>query len=763
MQLIKSSFLKLHRSHSRLVLKWMISYISVLILPLFICTIYYSHSYSVIKKETRENQHLFLENIKEQLDSNLHELNRISTTLQINQYVGSLSYKDGTDQTYHLKQSYLQDDLSLLVVTSELIDDIYICFFGTNYVLSSSNAYKRSLSDYMSVSYIPDRTWEHLYYNLEQNECSLWLSDNKQHLLFVKPLITDSKTKKPLSIVAIQINQKKLLQLLKSQLIPSQFSLTILYQGNVQVSTDIFLASQLGTENIFTSNDKQISSTSNLSLIAHNHKKDKYILDMVPLIIADTILVSLTEKSIYNTVIYQMLTVLFVTLLISIVFGSIVTYLYSLYNYRPIKEIMGYIKDNPTLTDEKNEYSKIKKMITTTNLELQKQKILMKNNYLYKILLGELPLSQVSTSISEQFHLDFKWDSSIIVIIRHIAETNSKDDVANTIDPLTNFITQNILSELLYPELPDFHFCFNHIDTIAIINIPITYTDTGIRITNILKSFYNYSKTNFNLLYHIGISNLSSNEHLSDAYTQANNVLEYIHLFSSDTICNYNDTPSGSQIGYLDLKNTDYIINLVLSANSQKLEEYFKKICCELDTKRLSTDDAKSFHYFFYNVSMRLKVRLQQQYTYNSIENLFSVCSSFYHLSLRESLKITEHLYFQIILYVKEQKDKTTNNRVNLVLQYIDGNYFDLNLNLNSIAQHFNVTPSYLSKKFKEENGISVIDYLYKVRIIHSLKLISDTSLKITDISQMVGFQDSNAFIRIFKLYQGCTPGKYKP
>lgn len=763
MKPIKSSFPKIRRFHSRLILQWMISYISVLILPLLICTVYYAHSYSVIKKETRENQYLFLENIKEQLDSNIHELFRISTTLQINQYVSSLSYKNDTDQTYHLKQSNLQDDLSLLIVASDLIDDIYICFFGTDYVLSSSNAYRRNLSDYMPEYYIPDRTWENLHNNLELNECALWISDNKQNLLFVKPLITDSKTKKPLSIIAIQINKKKLLSLLQNQLLPGQFSaLTILCQDNAQISTDAFLTSQFGTANISENNDKQRGSNSNITLVSQKNRKDDYILDMVPLNITDTILVSLTEKSIYNTVIYQMLTVLFATLLISIVLGIIVTYLYSWSNYRPIKEIMGYIKDIPTLTDEKNEYSKIKKMITTTNSELLKQKILMKNNYLYKILLGELPLSQVSASISEQFHLDFKWDISIIVIIRYTATNTANDVNVNANDQLANFITQNILSELLYPEFPDFHFCFNHLDTIAIINVPFTYTNADNRIINILKTFYDYNKTNFNLLYHIGISNLHSNDHLSDAFTQANNALEYIHLFSSDSICKYNDTPSASQIGYLELKNTDYIINLVLSANIQKLEEYFQDINCELDTKRLSTDDAKSFLYFFYNVSMRLKVRLQHQYTYNIIENFFIIYGNFFHLSLHEAFNITEHLYLQIALYVKEQKDKITNNRVNSVLQYIDGNYFDLNLNLNSIAQHFNVTPSYLSKKFKEENDISVNEYLYKVRIIHSLKLIADTSLKITDISQMVGFQDSNAFIRIFKLYQGCTPGKYK-
>ncbi len=111
---------------------------------------------------------------------------------------------------------------------------------------------------------------------------------------------------------------------------------------------------------------------------------------------------------------------------------------------------------------------------------------------------------------------------------------------------------------------------------------------------------------------------------------------------------------------------------------------------------------------------------------------------------------------------VKEQSSNNLDKKIHEVTQYIESNYLDINLNLNNIAAHFNITPSYLSKKFREEHGIIIIDYLYKVRISYSVDLIRNTSLKITDIAPMVGFQDSNAFIRIFKKYHGCTPGNYK-
>lgn len=96
------------------------------------------------------------------------------------------------------------------------------------------------------------------------------------------------------------------------------------------------------------------------------------------------------------------------------------------------------------------------------------------------------------------------------------------------------------------------------------------------------------------------------------------------------------------------------------------------------------------------------------------------------------------------------------------ICQFIENNYFDANLNLNSIASHFQMSPSYLSKKFREQYQKSVIDHLYEVRIDNAVPLLTRTELKIADIAVMTGFVDSNAFIRVFKKLKGTTPGQYR-
>ncbi len=763
---LKTRLYRFYKIPSKLIFKWMISYLSVLILPILICSYYYAHTYQVIKEKTIVSQHLILENIKEQLDGTVNELNKISTHLQLNEYINSLSYKNSVTDSFYMDRYHLQDDLSLLMVTNSLIDQINIYFPKIEYIITSSSAYKMDLSDYLPATYLTADTWNQLYDDIDINTYHMLLTGNNQ-LIFVKSLVRNSKTKKPNSIIAIQLNKAMLQDFLEAQLLSSQFTaLSLMNNNSVILSTDRGLTGQLDISALIKEENTPVKKPL-VTLSGTRERNTKYIVDYSDLKISDIKLLSLTEKGIYNTTSYQLLTILFISLMICIVVGIIITYYYSFYNYRPINEIMGYLKEYPNISEETNEYNKIKKMITTSNTEIKKQRLLLKNNYIYKILTGDIQLSQVSSTIAEQFHLDFKTDQSYVVLLSYQPVDASEEFLSSggsiaSLDQFVFFVTQNILSELYEATFPDLHYCLINRETALIINVPDNIAHAEDLIIDKLNSFINFCIAHYQIHHYVGISKRCDNQALSEAYTQANNALEYLRLFKTGNLCRYSDTPTDSQLGYLNLKNSDYIINLVLSANQPVLEDYFKKIKQELVSTRLSMSDAKSCLYFFYNISMHLKVRFQQLYPYCNEITIDSIGNSFFDYSFSEAIQIVEKLFLQICQYIKEQKAVLVNKKTDEVARYIESNYFDINLNVSNISDHFNVTPSYLSKKFKEDYGISMIEYLYKLRIEHSLTLISNSSLRIADIAQMLGFQDSNAFIRIFKQYQGCTPGQYK-
>lgn len=94
------------------------------------------------------------------------------------------------------------------------------------------------------------------------------------------------------------------------------------------------------------------------------------------------------------------------------------------------------------------------------------------------------------------------------------------------------------------------------------------------------------------------------------------------------------------------------------------------------------------------------------------------------------------------------------------VSEYIEEN-FSQNISLKSLSEHFAMSESHLSRKFKKVMGSGINEYITSIRIKHAEKLLHEKIYNVTEISQMCGFNDSNYFSSVFKSIKGVTPYKY--
>lgn len=99
---------------------------------------------------------------------------------------------------------------------------------------------------------------------------------------------------------------------------------------------------------------------------------------------------------------------------------------------------------------------------------------------------------------------------------------------------------------------------------------------------------------------------------------------------------------------------------------------------------------------------------------------------------------------------------------IHSVLKYLNENYSNSSLSLNMISENHNVTPSYLSNKFKEEVCINFIKYLNNIRVRKAKELLEDISIKVYMVSSLVGYEDVRYFSRIFRKHTGYTPTEYQ-
>ncbi len=103
------------------------------------------------------------------------------------------------------------------------------------------------------------------------------------------------------------------------------------------------------------------------------------------------------------------------------------------------------------------------------------------------------------------------------------------------------------------------------------------------------------------------------------------------------------------------------------------------------------------------------------------------------------------------------QYDKTIEG----VLNYINSN-LENDLSIDTIASEFFISKYYLMRKFKNQIGSSIHNYVVQKRLILARSLISD-GLSMSDVCNKCGFNDYSSFVRAFKKVYGVSPSNYNP
>jgi YesN/AraC family two-component response regulator len=95
------------------------------------------------------------------------------------------------------------------------------------------------------------------------------------------------------------------------------------------------------------------------------------------------------------------------------------------------------------------------------------------------------------------------------------------------------------------------------------------------------------------------------------------------------------------------------------------------------------------------------------------------------------------------------------------LLAYIHANYM-MDISLNDMATHFNLSQNYISSLFKNVTKYNFKDYLNSFRVKMAIKLLEENKgLKLIELAELVGFNNVVTLLRLFNKYEGITPGQY--
>jgi two-component system response regulator YesN len=118
--------------------------------------------------------------------------------------------------------------------------------------------------------------------------------------------------------------------------------------------------------------------------------------------------------------------------------------------------------------------------------------------------------------------------------------------------------------------------------------------------------------------------------------------------------------------------------------------------------------------------------------------------------------------YSEALEQLNSPKMNMQNKLIDDISEYIRLNIQDPDLSLSNISQVFFVNASYLSRIFKKEVGINLMEYITKLRIDRAKMLIKNSQLKAYEIAEKVGIPDPSYFSTCFKRYTGLSVSEYK-
>ena len=108
---------------------------------------------------------------------------------------------------------------------------------------------------------------------------------------------------------------------------------------------------------------------------------------------------------------------------------------------------------------------------------------------------------------------------------------------------------------------------------------------------------------------------------------------------------------------------------------------------------------------------------------------------------------------------VNAEKEADGTNYASEVKMYIEDNYTK-KISLDYISQKFYLSKESILKKFKAAYGIGIYEYVMQLRMEKAKYLLANYNYQIQEVSDKVGFNDSNYFSKAFKKYFGYSAKK---
>lgn len=155
------------------------------------------------------------------------------------------------------------------------------------------------------------------------------------------------------------------------------------------------------------------------------------------------------------------------------------------------------------------------------------------------------------------------------------------------------------------------------------------------------------------------------------------------------------------------------------------------------------------------------------------IKNVLESVMSYYDHMARDDNQLSElksaiQRYKNKIRKYKEQIVDLPSEEENEFEDILDGtiiwikSHYNMNITLREMARKSYMCETYFSEQFKLRTGKNFNEYLNELRIDKASELLKRPGLKVSEVGELVGYNNSSYFIKVFRKKTGMTPSDFR-
>lgn len=760
---------------------WLFSYLLIILITIIISIFAYGVSLNVIRSETNRAHMESLNQVKQVIDSKISDIQRISVEASLNERINSfVNLRSPISTDNRLAMIKVIKDMKTYKTANGFIGNLYIYFRTNNFIISSEARY--DTKDFYNIYYNDYDTeylkWETILKDkhlLEYVRIGINTKDKtlKNTINFMQSLPLDTRSVNAATLV-VEIDEADIQQYIEKLKWGSQGTIIIQDKDNNIVATTqpISLPQSLAYNKLDKVQDVFNSKVNNKKVVVSYSKSN----------ISSWKYISVVPKSIFEEKLKYVYRVFVFCVLLCILVGGLISYMITKLNYNPINKLIKMLNNNQGMLKKSayNEYVFIENSIADIISEkdrvykkLDKQKDVLKNNFLSRLIKGKQQSSILFNDVCKSYDIQFNGNYYAVILFYiedfsdlYFGEKNADINSDETID-MVHFIMSNIVDNKIKEKYNGYMTVVNDM-LICLANFKQEETHN---VMNELKTVITEAKElmekKFDIYFSASVSELHIGvEGIPIAYQEAIEAIEYKMIIGNGSVIRYDEINSSKEI---KSNESRYIYEEQQFMNCIRVGDFknAKFVLCEIFKNDFSETFysiqlAKCKMFGLINIMLNAISEISVTCEHEFIENLnlaneLLSCKTIFEL---QSKMI--YILDMVEVHLNDKKEIEISGVIKDIIVFIESNYQDPILNVSMTADKFNMGIVSLSKLFKKYSGIGMLDYINKLRIKNAKQLIKDKNLSIKEIGEKVGFYNSAAFIRVFKKYEGTTPGKYK-